>query len=1265
MNLIKKTAFLLYSMLFSQLYLSAQTLEGKMHKYAPTDGGILTQIAPDGKWAVINLGTTAAGQNCNSELYNCDTEQHFTVSYAGNVLSFEAVSNEDAEGYVTLVGSFSNRPMYYRFKPSEPTAQGSLKVLPNRENWSTGILTSVTPDGRYAIGYFTNYTGVEMIDSELGGNYWFDGLLVDLQKGEVLTTPGTPTGDRNGLDQHGMKFDAISPDGKYIIGQREWFMPSEGFPFVYDVDKQDFTPIGFQRQGNMMIPLEGIEYLDFPVMSPNGRYVGGRAIRYVETETGYGAASMSPYRYDIQTGEWTVFDDAESTNISVGAIDDLGTIFGNPENGTPLRHGKIFYQDKFWISLMALYQQVYGFNYEEKTGFEFSGTCSSVSADGHRLIAFADPTGESYCFDFGTSVEEACSHYDLLSSYSVSPEDKSQFSRLTTIEINFGRSIQILGKGNTHAHIYKKGKDGASDVKVRDGLSTSSGLQLRQGSATTVSITFRNTMLDEGEDYYFVLDEGAVAVASDATKKNKRIVVNYAGRSDKSVELLKVTPAEGSKLAQFDASASYILLHFDCPVKLTDDAEAYIRRAEDQEHVADLSLAPGNLESTWMQIKAAPTSTVCLYEGVPYEVVVSAASICDYVGSETSLNEEIVIPYTGNYIRESGNDNVLFSDNFNNFSESLFIWMLYDGDKRTPLAEQQDWDFDEKTPWNFSTHDVDDNLNYYATSHSLYAPSGTSDDWLLTPQLDIPVDGRVILSFDVQKWKNKNDHLWVYVIPEERNVSYLNDANMLVLKEQAVLIDEITELPYSPDGVAQGHWQHQQYSLSDFAGQKVYVAFVNKNTNQSCVMIDNVSVERELLYAFGFSHEERVVAQSEIDIKGNFTIQTTDFASGSVTLILRDASDNEVARKQWPSISGTSIVGRPIPMNFDHPLPLTLGVENKYSIHVIFDGKDTQGNEYHRESTHRSSVFNLVFKPTRRVVLEELTGTTCPNCPQGHIAIEQCQRQFGDQFIPVSIHSYDGDDLGSQLRPYSDYLGLKSAPSARINRCEGVYMPLRISASAALYDSPDDQLWYNVVSSELGIPALCDLQIQPQFTPDGKNISYTTTLRYAITTLQHTSLLVLLLEDGVIDFQENNFAGYTLSGLGEWGLGGLKGDYIVYPVEHNDVLRSVIGDTFSGSIGVFPDEFEAGRTYSSDVYQCRVSESVYDASRLKLVALLIDTQTGLVVNAASAPVAASTGVCEVQTPSKPVDSFDLLGRRLAPDSHLRGVYVKNGRKIVR
>jgi hypothetical protein len=50
-------------------------------------------------------------------------------------------------------------------------------------------------------------------------------------------------------------------------------------------------------------------------------------------------------------------------------------------------------------------------------------------------------------------------------------------------------------------------------------------------------------------------------------------------------------------------------------------------------------------------------------------------------------------------------------------------------------------------------------------------------------------------------------------------------------------------------------------------------------------------------------------------------------------------------------------------------------------------------------------ITDVVIEPTEKVVLiEELTGAKCPNCPKGTKAIENILSKYPDNVIAVGIH---------------------------------------------------------------------------------------------------------------------------------------------------------------------------------------------------------------------------------------------------------------------
>lgn len=1221
----------------------------KMHKYNTTDGGILMDLSANGQWGVISLGTSAGGGNATSKLYKVDTEEAFEVTYNGRVIDISSVSDD---GNI-VVGSINGRAAAYN------RATNKLTVFPMRNLWQSARLSHVTPDGKWAVGFYNGYNGKLNENDELSHDYYYSTLFVNVETGDTIATPNLPKKDMAHLDQHAMKFDKITPDGRYIIGEMSWYImqPQSGFVFIYDTQEHKYEPVGYIEHDNRAWEPKypDMHHVESTVMSPDGHWLAGMAYMTHSREgddffNEYGV----PFLLDINTRELTVYDEADSNNYGVGAVDNAGTIFGNPDNGSPLRDFRILSEGKYWISFYQICSQAYGFDFKATTGYERTGTVEAVSGDGSRFVSFPDPLGESYCFDFGKSVEEVCKGIDLLDNYTVSPAAGSVFSQISTIEINFGRSVQVLGTGK-NVHLYK-----ADGTKVTDGLSAGNqGLSLKTGSKTTVNAVFRTRALEDGVDYYVTIDAGAVAVGNDAERTNKEIRIAYKGRRSGPVAMVKAAPENHAQLRQIDAANSYVLITFDSPIQLTSNASAYLLRVDDGTRMATLTMNQGNTEETKNQVLLYPTSAVYLYEGLEYKIVVEPGSVCDYSGAESSYNEAIEITYHGTYVREVSNDAILFADDFNNPSESYNIWLRYEGDHRTPLASMQAWKFDaDNMPWSFGMSDDATYADCFAGSHSLYAPSGQSDDWMMTPQLLLPAEGATVLEFDAQSYNpSKTDVLTLYVYEQEFEIPYLSDAWMNDddgVRKNAVLLDKITLSAGASQETTAGEWTHYKYDLSRWAGKTIYVAFVNENTNQSAIFVDNVSIQRELLYTIGFANADRVVGKTEQQISGQFTVKTSD-PVGSISLVLKDAQGKEVSKVEWPSVSG-SIKDRAIPFNFKEPLPLTVGKANKYTIDI------TLGE---RHDVYEGTILDLSFEPTKRVVLEEMTGVDCPNCPLGILSIEKCEKAFGEKFIPISIHTYTGDPYASGLDAYSQFLGLNAAPSARINRIAGTYYPL-VSVNGDYKDTyPEDPLWYDIVSQELSKLAPCDIDLTA--VKNGDKIDFTTNLRYALDSdQQQLSLFVVVLENNIEYYQANNLGSVDKAILGVWGAGGANSAAYAYPVNHNDVARSVIGQTFSGTIGLFPTTLQAGKIYTSK-FSSSWPQAIAEVGNATAVAMLIDSQNGEVINACKAQLmtkeqyeTAIDGVAEEETSTS---LFNLQGQRVS-NSAKKGIYIANGKKYI-
>ena len=153
--------------------------------------------------------------------------------------------------------------------------------------------------------------------------------------------------------------------------------------------------------------------------------------------------------------------------------------------------------------------------------------------------------------------------------------------------------------------------------------------------------------------------------------------------------------------------------------------------------------------------------------------------------------------------------------------------------------------------------------------------------------------------------------------------------------------------------------------------------------------------------------------------------------------------------------------------------------------------------------TLKTSVKNLSFKPTKRVVIEEVTGQDCVFCPQGKVAMEKIESIYGDLVIPIEYHTYTGDPLESGMSTYSQqFLGLTSAPTAKINRRAETYSPMtnvqKDGVTDYMFSSPNKDCWLDVVEQEMATDADANLDITASFDESTGKITMTSYYRFAI-----------------------------------------------------------------------------------------------------------------------------------------------------------------------
>ncbi len=1179
-----------------------------IHKFAFDDSGIIQKLSGNGQWAVVTFGTADLQEMGKAKIVNVQTGEYVNLQTDEEIAADgRQTANDITNDGEIVVGSYKGEPAYW----TKSTRQWT--TLPKRINCTTATVTDITPDGKYAIG-----TGFSSLSE-----YFRESMMWNMETGTLINLTNLPTKDMSHENQSQRQFISISDDGRYILGSLSYsyLLPVAPCVFLYDRETSSAKFIGFDTSDteDWKPWAENLAFIDEGEISANGKHIILHTWMYKSSEDGAAAVDGDAVAYyEVETGKFEVL--TGSNGMYACTIDNNGTLYAGSPAGNPLREWSV-YRNGYWYPISQILQQKYGIDFYTQTKYGNTGSVSDVTGDGKTLTAMVDPTGESYVMTLPDALGPLCDDINLLANYSTTPASGSTFSKLRSVEITFDRNVQFIG----------------SDVKAAT-LTDSEGSLIRNSAGIAVStsnkkaivVTFRPQTLSADETYTITIPAGIISLEGDATKLNEEIKVVYNGRADLPVAAVGVYPKDGSTLAKIDNASNPIAVTFDSQIKLSETAAAELRLMKEDETGYDVVCSLG-ASVTDKTLYVYPTATQNLYTDRKYQVVISAGSVCDL--SDNGGNEVIVLNYTGSYIREISHDNAtLFKDDFSNQAQSLINYMRYEGDHLTPTTEMQGWGFDaDNQPWNFSIHETTTSSDYCAASTSMYSSAGQSDDWMVIPQLEIP-DEYVSLTFKAQSYlKSKTDKLKVLIWECEENINALSSDIIERFRSEAEVALNVQLSPGATEDGLTDEWTNYTIDLAKYSGKKIYIAFLNENNDQSAIFVDDISVMREMKFFVSLVTAESVVNQESIKVAGKLTANAEDETFTTLKLTLKDESGAIIDEH---SATGLSLKkDDKYSFSFDNPLPLKKGVTNKCVITVEL-------NNYTDDVI--CTIKNLVFKPVKRVVIEEMTGVTCGNCPQGILAMEKLKEIYSDLVIPVCIHTYTGDPFAAGLASYSTYLGLSAAPSAVIQRNGIISYPMGTDVLTGDYTfSNGFTLWKDIVAAEFETPADADVSAEYKVNEENGTFDLPVTIKYALDAKNlNLNVFVVMLEDGIKSYQENYFSANSDPAFGDWGVNGKYGQSIIYDYVHHDLARACWGTSYSGTAGLLPQSMSAGEQFTAQLTDFTLPENITNLANTKVVVMIVDGNTDKLINAVCVKPSGLTGINGVTTGS----SFDITAQ---------------------
>lgn len=161
---------------------------------------------------------------------------------------------------------------------------------------------------------------------------------------------------------------------------------------------------------------------------------------------------------------------------------------------------------------------------------------------------------------------------------------------------------------------------------------------------------------------------------------------------------------------------------------------------------------------------------------------------------------------------------------------------------------------------------------------------------------------------------------------------------------------------------------------------------------------------------------------------------------------------------------------------------------------------------------------------SRKVLVEELTGVRCPNCPEGTATLVSLGNTLGEDLIVVSIHAAPGYDVPYPESKYdfrtaggtemANFIGAASFfPTASINR--------RIVPPETEPYIPRTQ-WAGIIGEELAEAATVAIELNPAYNAANRQLDVAVNLVPQTTLSGEHRLTVLITQDSIVDYQKVN-----------------------------------------------------------------------------------------------------------------------------------------------
>jgi hypothetical protein len=357
-----------------------------------------------------------------------------------------------------------------------------------------------------------------------------------------------------------------------------------------------------------------------------------------------------------------------------------------------------------------------------------------------------------------------------------------------------------------------------------------------------------------------------------------------------------------------------------------------------------------------------------------------------------------------------------------------------------------------------------------------------------------------------------------------------------------------------------------------------------------------------------------VAADQYIVVPGSSTITGTIQNVGASAITTADIKYEVGGTTYSQTLSGLNVASG-ASYNFTHNTAINVSSPVMYPVKVWVD---LANDADHTDDTLSTFVSGLTFLPTKRVLIEEATGTWCGWCPRGAVYTEQIDTVHLDQAIVVAVHN--ADPMTNAI--YDAGIGtlIGGYPSGCVDRKSNDVDPTN-------FETTFSQRINDVSPADVGVSAT--------FNSTTRQVDVTVSATFAADLTGDYRLNCILVEDDVTGTGTTyNQTNYYSSASQNIALVGAGHNWQTEPasvpaasMHYNFVGRDILGG-FDGEVGSIPATISANSTYTYNF--STTIPTTWDASQMRVIGVLHNATTGNILNVFRGSYGITTSVQQIE-----------------------------------